>query len=414
METNARYFTTIAGQPVQLKDVKFFSPQQADYMDDLQASETLRRVMHEGKLAVGTVGDQGALFEADRCIAYSNSPSRHKCDARCMNATGNQCECSCGGVNHGKGGFDPLDWTALEAVLADEGQGENFDAVPPTKPAMALIGDAAQIGMGKDRSVATLARFRCDNCGGSGRWRPTPWHHRSWECRKCHGKGLLKTDPEVLKAHRLKEAEKRAAARKEYQEQHADVFAWLDAEAAKDRRNGRDLNSFAMSLLQAFNKYGSLTDGQLTAVRRNLERKAAEATRVADVVVVGEGFERIVQAFKAAKASGLKYPKFQVGEYVFQPATARSSHPDAIFVKSGRSFHSAYYGRIANNGDFFAARDCDATQKAAILEICKDPLAAAVMHGKQTGRCSCCGRELENEESVQLGIGPICRKKWGM
>jgi len=26
----------------------------------------------------------------------------HKCDARCMNARGHNCECSCGGVNHGK------------------------------------------------------------------------------------------------------------------------------------------------------------------------------------------------------------------------------------------------------------------------------------------------------------------------
>lgn len=26
----------------------------------------------------------------------------HKCDARCMNATGPNCECSCGGQNHGR------------------------------------------------------------------------------------------------------------------------------------------------------------------------------------------------------------------------------------------------------------------------------------------------------------------------
>lgn len=27
----------------------------------------------------------------------------HKCDARCLNAKGGNCECSCGGANHGKG-----------------------------------------------------------------------------------------------------------------------------------------------------------------------------------------------------------------------------------------------------------------------------------------------------------------------
>lgn len=27
--------------------------------------------------------------------------SDHKCDARCTSATGKNCECSCGGANHG-------------------------------------------------------------------------------------------------------------------------------------------------------------------------------------------------------------------------------------------------------------------------------------------------------------------------
>ena len=41
----------------------------------------------------------------DRVITYKSNPSRHECDARCMNATGRtmNCECSCGGKNHGRG-----------------------------------------------------------------------------------------------------------------------------------------------------------------------------------------------------------------------------------------------------------------------------------------------------------------------
>ena len=31
--------------------------------------------------------------------------------------------------------------------------------------------------------------------------------------------------------------------------------------------------------------------------------------------------------------------------------------------------------------------------------------------GKRTGTCVCCGRELTNEESRNLGIGPVCREK---
>lgn len=42
---------------------------------------------------------------AERAIEYKKNPSKHKCDARCQNATGRimKCECSCGGRNHGLG-----------------------------------------------------------------------------------------------------------------------------------------------------------------------------------------------------------------------------------------------------------------------------------------------------------------------
>jgi hypothetical protein len=39
-----------------------------------------------------------------RIINYKKYPSLHKCDARCLHATGCNCECQCGGVNHGAGG----------------------------------------------------------------------------------------------------------------------------------------------------------------------------------------------------------------------------------------------------------------------------------------------------------------------
>lgn len=45
----------------------------------------------------------GKLQICDRVIQYSKTPSNHKCDARCRNAKGNQCECECGGANHGIG-----------------------------------------------------------------------------------------------------------------------------------------------------------------------------------------------------------------------------------------------------------------------------------------------------------------------
>lgn len=49
--------------------------------------------------------DRSDLLPVDRIITYKSRPSRHECDARCMNASGRtmNCECSCGGKNHGRG-----------------------------------------------------------------------------------------------------------------------------------------------------------------------------------------------------------------------------------------------------------------------------------------------------------------------
>lgn len=36
-----------------------------------------------------------------RAISYAKYPSLHKCDDRCRRARGHNCECACGGANHG-------------------------------------------------------------------------------------------------------------------------------------------------------------------------------------------------------------------------------------------------------------------------------------------------------------------------
>jgi len=41
-----------------------------------------------------------------------------------------------------------------------------------------------------------------------------------------------------------------------------------------------------------------------------------------------------------------------------------------------------------------------------------DPRSAVVKHGKQTGICGICGRELTDPDSIAAGIGPICAAKF--
>jgi hypothetical protein len=47
-----------------------------------------------------------------------------------------------------------------------------------------------------------------------------------------------------------------------------------------------------------------------------------------------------------------------------------------------------------------------------LLDIEKDPQAAAVLHGRASGRCSVCSRDLTDPESIERGIGPVCFGKF--
>lgn len=69
----------------------------------------LANVMHDGDARttaphfLGHCPVCGTPHRAERYIRRKSMPSNHECDARCMNATGHQCECACGGANHGAG-----------------------------------------------------------------------------------------------------------------------------------------------------------------------------------------------------------------------------------------------------------------------------------------------------------------------
>ena len=46
---------------------------------------------------------QGTQLPVTRRIAYKLNGTKHVCDARCRQAKGHNCECSCGGKFHGIG-----------------------------------------------------------------------------------------------------------------------------------------------------------------------------------------------------------------------------------------------------------------------------------------------------------------------
>ncbi|GAG26904.1 unnamed protein product, partial [marine sediment metagenome] len=69
-------------------------------------------------------------------------------------------------------------------------------------------------------------------------------------------------------------------------------------------------------------------------------------------------------------------------------------------------------GRI--KGDtLFPTKNCPQAAIAQILVLAKMKMEFLTLFGKESGVCCVCGRELENEESVKAGIGPICAGRFG-
>lgn len=292
------------------------------------------------------------------------------------------------------------------------------DRLKPRPDQYARTDVASGVSLGSrassQKTVNQVAQFKCDACNGSGRFvrgynNPVDYG----PCNKCKGTGRLKTDPETLARRKKARDEAKKQRVGDYISQHMPEYTWAVANMARF--------GFAASMANEIKTKGAWSDGQLAAIRRCMARdeerkkerkKEREQQAATAPQVTGAGFSKMLAAFASAKASGLKYPKLHIGEFTFALAGERSKYAGkALFVKHEQD---DYCGRIDLEGRWFQAGEAGRKHEARIAEICKDPLGAAVLHGKQTGRCSCCGRELENEESVRLGIGPICRDKWGL
>jgi len=194
--------------------------------------------------------------------------------------------------------------------------------------------------------------------------------------------------------------------------EHADVIEWVMTRIAR--------SSFAKSLAQGMAKYGSLTEGQVAAVRRIMAedsdraqmapQPAAAASQA--VSVAGAGFVSLGAALLKAKASGLKRPAIIFAAVTFKLAKDGGANTGSIYASSGKAYASTYFGKISQAGTFQPARDCTPEIKATIAAICADPLGQIVAHGQKTGNCACCGRELTDADSVARGIGPVCFERY--
>lgn len=261
----------------------------------------------------------------------------------------------------------------------------------------------------------TVGEFteRCPKCHGTGQFKS--WTGRVFgSCFACKGKGSqsFKTSPEKRADGRETYAQQKEQRLQAFAKAQPEAFAWITREAPRFE--------FAANMLDAVRTYGELTERQLAAVTKCATRAQTPAAPATPSRATAIDCFKIADAFAAASMAGLKKPKLIVGGYRFSLAPVTGKNAGAIYVTTKAAtvpdafggVSRQYLGKITD-GQLFPVRDTTAEQIAEIVAIAADPANAAKAHGLRTGQCSCCGLPLTNAESIALGIGPICRDKYG-
>ena len=263
---------------------------------------------------------------------------------------------------------------------------------------------------------AKTEKHPCGQCGGTGLYRGVRIHQEREDCFACRGKGYFLTseaDRRKARAQRAQRKEKKQAdnaarAKAQIVAAIGDAgYQWLVAATWSE---------FYQDLLGKARKYGELSEKQLACIvkgyakqqERDAARNAARAEREANAPVID--LTRIRELFDSAQSNGLKKPALVVNGLRVSLAPANGRNAGHLYVKDSGD----YAGKISPEGKFFAIREARAEIAQELQALAADPLAALTAHGHQTGQCSCCNRLLTNAESVRLGIGPVCRARWGL
>lgn len=166
-------------------------------------------------------------------------------------------------------------------------------------------------------------------------------------------------------------------------------------------------SDFVKSVKKQYDAAGFLSDKQwasLRGMKGKLDDKAkAQAAPVKEATVTDIDLSDLPSGYYSVPQGDTRL-KVRVA----RPTKASRWH-GFIFVSDGGEYGSRKnYGRQAPD-KLYTGEIQD-----ALRAILADPVGAVTAYGKLTGSCGACGRILEDEDSIALGIGPICAKKFEM
>lgn len=255
------------------------------------------------------------------------------------------------------------------------------------------------------RNVDRSEKFTCQKCGGTGFYRGIRVHQTRSECFACKGKGYFKTSPEARRKAQLKSQEKKQAKQQqkavmanEYMSQHSELFEFMKANT---------WNNFFVSMIDTVAQYGRLTDNQIAAAYRSMDKIKANQVKKSEGSAKVE-LTKINEVFDNASGNGLSKPKLRIADVVISKAPDHGRNAGFLYVKAG----GEYAGKISPEGVFFKSNNTSESIVDDLKEFCQNPKEAAIKYGRKTGQCACCGRKLTNKVSIELGIGPICAENW--
>lgn len=184
-------------------------------------------------------------------------------------------------------------------------------------------------------------------------------------------------------------------------------WAWI-VERTRWEESPRGNGDFGRSLQNGIQRYGSLTDRQMEAVRSGMARRAAMVeNRRQNSTALDVG--PLDAVFAVARANQAVKAIIRTGAVTFSLAKMTGANPGAIYAKSA---DGVYLGKIVG-GEFKAALACTAAHTEEIRMAARDPKEAALRYARATDRCSICGRTLTDPASKLAGIGPDCAAKFG-